>query len=139
MERRSVLALLAAVCAVSLSLGPQAAAAAASSTADVTFLEVGGPRLEGVLDDREQLTYLFNFSRNKEGKVSQCALRNVRPFHRGSPPPPLPLPSSSLSLQSPALRLVVTSDNASIAHPILITARQSRGISSWTLPYIESG
>ncbi len=41
--------------------------------------------------------------------------------------------------QSPALRLVIASENASTSHPLLVTARQSRGVSSWIIPYIESG
>ncbi len=38
-----------------------------------------------------------------------------------------------------AIRLSVSSESASSRHPILVVVRQSRGVSSWAIPYVESG
>ena len=38
-----------------------------------------------------------------------------------------------------AIRVSVSSQDAVSAHPLLVTVRQPRDITSWTLPYVESG
>lgn len=37
------------------------------------------------------------------------------------------------------VRLHTRSEGADSLHPLLVTVRQVRGISSWVLPYVESG
>ena len=44
------------------------------------------------------------------------------------------------SLPAPqVVRLYTRSEGATSPHPLLVTVRQVRGISSWQLPYVESG
>ena len=38
-----------------------------------------------------------------------------------------------------AVRLMVRSDDAQMNHPLLVTVRQPRGVTSWSLPYVDSG
>ena len=42
-------------------------------------------------------------------------------------------------LAAQAVRLMVRSDDAQMNHPLLVTVRQPRGVTSWSLPYVESG
>ena len=38
-----------------------------------------------------------------------------------------------------AIRVLVSSDNATSRHPLLVTVRQPVGVVSWAVPYTESG
>lgn len=39
----------------------------------------------------------------------------------------------------PAVRVYVQSEAAVSLQPLLVTVRQARQVSSWTLPYVEAG
>ena len=38
-----------------------------------------------------------------------------------------------------AIRVLVSGDNATSRHPVLVTVRQPVGVVSWAIPYTESG
>ena len=38
-----------------------------------------------------------------------------------------------------ALRVYAASDDAVMDHPVLVTARQCKGVTSWSVPFVESG
>ncbi|XP_064407035.1 SID1 transmembrane family member 1-like isoform X3 [Halichondria panicea] len=41
--------------------------------------------------------------------------------------------------QKQALRVYAASDDAVMDHPVLVTARQCKGVTSWSVPFVESG
>ena len=55
------------------------------------------------------------------------------------PPTTIHLQHTHTHTHTQAIRVLVSSSEAVSAHPLLVTVRQPRAISSWALPYVESG